>query len=188
MNTCFRYLLKAYLKRLFSVLFIVSLVIYLTNSFEILGRFRDSSTLFLLKLSALKLPYLISEISPLMAMLSVLWLMNSLIRKNEFIIFLNNGISIRHIIKYIVSINLCFSVFLLFFISPISSTYLAQYDQTIDYLRGYNVSRDNLFFKLSGNKFVHIESLKHNLLSSVTIAEVQANDLKRITYCSLGRI
>lgn len=188
MNICFRYLLKTYFKRLFSVLFIASLVIYLTNSFELLGRFRDSKPLFLLHLSLLKLPYLISEISPLVSMLSVLWLSNNLIKQNEFIIFLNNGISIRRIIKYIVCINLCFSMFLLVFVSPISSIYLAQYDRTIDSLRGYDVSRDNLFFRLNGNKFIHIESLKHNLLSSVTIAEVENNDLKRTTYCSLGRI
>lgn len=188
MNVCFRYLLKTYFKKLFSVLFVVSLVIYLTNSFELMGRFRDSKSLFLLHLSLFKLPYLISEISPLVAMLSVLWLSNSLIKQNEFIIFFNDGISIRRIIKYIIFINVCLSMFLLVFVSPISSIYLAQYDQIIDSLRGYNVSRDNLFFKLNDNKFIHIESLNHNLLSSVTIAEVENNDLKRTTYCSLGKI
>ncbi|AVP87830.1 hypothetical protein phytr_9000 [Candidatus Phycorickettsia trachydisci] len=188
MNICFQYILKSYFKRLFSVLFITALVIYLTNSFELLGRFRDHKPLFLLQLSGLKLPYLISEISPLICMLSVLWLVNNLVKQNEFIIFFNNCISIRRIIKYLVLINLCFSLFLLLFISPISSRYLAQYDQTIDYLRGYDVSRDNLFFKLKGEKFIHIESLRNNLLSGITIAEVQANDLKRTTFCSLGRI
>src|SRR6476659_9731738 len=148
MTICFQYLLSQYFKKLSIILFTVCLIIYLANTFEVLNKFKDLNVpvTLLIQISLLKLPYLISELSPLICMLSTLWIVNNLIKQNELIIFFNNGIPLLTIIKYIVLITLFFGVSIII-LTPITSGFLAKYDNTLASFKNSKIEVKNLLLK-----------------------------------------
>ena len=104
---------------------------------------KDNTTLdFLLLLSLLKLPTIISEIIPFVVILSIAFLFKNLITNNELISIRNMGFSILDIFKPIAIAIFLFGLFILLFINPLAANF------------------ENNFNNLTSKKYANMYSIK----------------------------
>jgi lipopolysaccharide export system permease protein len=165
MKIIFRYLVSEYIAKLAGVVSIAILVLTISNVFDALTRFRaiDVELGMLAQLVYLKIPYLISEISPILAMITSLLFVNHLLKSNQLANLFGSGFSILLIIKVVCAVNLIFAIIVLFVLSPGGSILLHKYEKLEQLINsGATNFVDNLLLKedgIYGQQFIYIERL-----------------------------
>ena len=182
MDIIFSYLVRQYCRTLINVLSISILLLLITSAFDVLMRYKSVDLEFgqLLKLIYYKVPYLVSEISPLLSVFSVLAYLIWLIQTNQLINIFNSGFSILILVKLVVLVNLIYGLIILIIIAPLSSFLLSKHQDLEQYLNKEEYSKiyNNIIIKeelKSQQRFICIKKvdLDSNLLESVTILTIK---------------
>ena len=94
--TIVKYLAKVYLRQLFLVAGVVIGVLFITNAFDILQKFKsvDLTPVDFWQLISFKIPYLFCEVSALCCFVATLLFLKNITKQNELIIILCNGVPI----------------------------------------------------------------------------------------------
>jgi lipopolysaccharide export system permease protein len=100
--------------------------IFCVSFFDILNKIRSSIVPFIqiLFMAFLKLPYLISELFPLIIFISLLFMLDRMSKSNELIILFSSGISIWKLITPVLSITFLLSIIFVTIWQPIASVML----------------------------------------------------------------
>lgn len=125
-------------------LIIITIFVLFLNLLEISRILEKENTtlVFFLLLSLLKLPTIISEIIPFVVILSIAFLFKNLITNNELISIRNMGFSILDIFKPIAIAIFLFGLFILLFINPLAANF------------------ENNFNNLTSKKYPNMYSIK----------------------------
>jgi lipopolysaccharide export system permease protein len=125
-----RYLVKTYLEKFLLVLFVISVSLIVSNTFDLLNKTNGVSIggSKFMQLILLKLPYLVLEILPLNAMLAMFLMNYALVNRNEMTIIWNSGISLFSFITPIAMTVFVIGVLAITIVNPLSTHMLAKYD------------------------------------------------------------
>jgi len=112
------------------VFFTIAAALLLSNIFDLLNKIRgiSISTGLFAKLIFLKLPYLVSEMLPLNAMLAMFLMNYILAKRNELSVIWGSGVSIFSMIIPIASATFILGVFITTIVNPISTHMLVKYE------------------------------------------------------------
>jgi lipopolysaccharide export system permease protein len=125
-----RYLIKTYLEKFLLIFFVIAVALLLSNIFDLLNKVRGvsiSASLFI-KLIFLKLPYLLSELLPLNAMLAMFLMNYILAKRNELGIIWGSGVSIFRLVTPIAIATLVVGIFFTTILNPIATNMLVTYE------------------------------------------------------------
>ncbi len=130
------YIYKEYFKTLFSVFVIFCFLFLFSNFFDNINKFRafDLSIVYFIKISILKIPYLINEISPLISLISGVLFLENLSSSNQILSIFSFGRSILSILIPMLAVNIFFAFVMLFAFCHYGNIMLAQYDEINDKL------------------------------------------------------
>jgi lipopolysaccharide export system permease protein len=196
MTIVFNYLVREYSKKLFYVNILVSLIILITSIFDTLTKFKANQLggIQLIKLICYKLPYLISEISPILAMIAALIFLTTLLKTNQLTNLFNMGFSIIMPLKATIVVNTIFGLTILLFLAPLGSVFLNKYeilDKKINYQN--TAEYKDIFLKENHGakqKFIYIGKLRLNgyELEDIVILTIKNKVLHSRIDCKLGAI
>jgi len=185
-----------YSKKLFSILGITLFIIIITNIFDTLAKFKsiEVSSINLINLIVYKAPYLISEISPIIAMLATLFFLSYLLKSNQITNIFNNGFSIIFIVKVVSFVNVIFGIVVLLFISTSGSVLVKKYEILEKKLNsGSSQFYSNLLIKDESSivpRFIYIGrvNLKTNVLENAIVLTLKKNMFDNRLNCKEGVI
>ena len=178
-----RYVLTQYIKAMLSVILVIFSFLIMLSGFDNAHKFRSANfgLLDLIKLIFYKSPYLISEISPMIALLSTLFLLNKFTSTNQLSNIFSSGFSVMLIAKITSFVNLIFGLIILFCIGPLGSLLLYKYEAFEKKLTYTHHLAEHLILKESisqENRFIYIEKINFNtkIIENVTFLILQ-NDM-----------
>lgn len=115
------YIVKSHLKIFFTITSFAGLIFLVCNALDAITRYEDLSTNAYLMLLVLKIPYLVTQIYPLIIVISTIFLIYGFAKTNQLVILVNAGISITKIRNLICSLNVLCGFFVIGVIGPIGS-------------------------------------------------------------------
>ena len=190
MNKIFIYIFNLTSKYiLLNVLFITILVIFI-NLLEI-SKLIDSNTnaYYILFLSILKIPSIISETAPFVIVISIAFLFKYLISNNELITMRNLGYSILEIFKPIGICIFLFGLFILLIINPISAKFEREFNSLIskDFSDLYSIKIINSGMWIKN--ISDINEINFINISEINLDNMHANNVKILhTSTNLNKI
>tara|TARA_Y100000590_G_C15715201_1_gene1011644 strand:+ start:152 stop:1234 length:1083 start_codon:yes stop_codon:yes gene_type:complete len=149
----------------------------------------------IIKMSFLKMPFLINEILPFVIIISTSFYFKSLIDNNELVSIRNLGLSIFNIFYPVAFAVLSISIFSLFILNPISSismSYLQKISDNNKKSSLIKLSNDNIWIKNKiNNKVLYINAkninIKNMLLTDIMIIDNTHNNQK-LYFAEKGKI
>jgi len=192
--TIAKYLARVYLRQLLLVAGVVIGVLFITNAFDILQKFKSVEITpgDFWQLISFKIPYLFCEVSALCCFVATLLFLKNITKQNELIIILSNGVPIWKVFIIPIIVTFVFGLVILSAISPIGTYGLKEYDKVEAKVmetpyRNFIISQSGIFFFekfADSNRIIQARSInaKEKELSDVTILMVdsQNNLTKRI--------
>jgi lipopolysaccharide export system permease protein len=192
--TIVKYLAKVYLRQLFLVAGVVIGVLFITNAFDILQKFKsvEITPVDFWQLISFKIPYLFCEVSALCCFVATLLFLKNITKQNELIIILSNGLPIWKIFIIPIIVTFIFGLIILSAISPIGTYGLKEYEKieakvTETPYRNFVISQSGIFvFEKfpDNNRIIQAKSInakKKELLDvSILIVDSQNNLTKRV--------
>lgn len=124
------YLFKLCLTSFVVISLIVAGLLFISNIFDVLQKFKSlylPSHLFW-KLSIYKIPYLLSELSPLISFISSLFFLQKMTKNNEFLIILVSGVQSWKIFLIPIITSFLLGVFTVAALNPIGAYGLMKYE------------------------------------------------------------
>lgn len=193
-KTLFFYLSRLYCKYFISVAAVFSIVLALSNAFDILQKFKSItlSSKFFWKFVLYKVPYLLNEITPLISFISMLFFVARLTKHKEIIIILGNGISLQRLLFIPVISALLIGILTTAIVNPLGAYGLQKYEYLEAKLTGKKhksfvvIHQGLLLFEEYNDESRIISArsvdLKLNKLTDLTILRVDSenNFLSRI--------
>jgi lipopolysaccharide export LptBFGC system permease protein LptF len=197
MNIISTYLARQYCQTLLNVFSISVLLLLVTSAFDVLMRYKgvDLSLDQLARLTCYKIPYLLSELSPLLCALSVLAYLIWLIQTNQLINIFNSGFSIILLVRLLALVNLALGLIVLTIVTPLGGILLGRFE---DLERGINQQGHLRIYKnilikeesFDVQRFIYIQKvdLANNLLESVTILTLKGKLFDNKLECQSAKI
>lgn len=181
------YLFKVFCKYFALTSFILLCLLFISNVFDILQKFKSSAILpeQFWQLIILKIPYLFNEISSLLGFFSTLLFLRYLVRHNELIIILSSGVPILQVFVVPIIATFIFGVLFIALINPLGTYGLKEYNALEKSI--INAPKGNITISSSGifvfekyqntNRILQIKSIdsSKNLLNNVTLLIVDDN-------------
>lgn len=124
------YLLKLCFASFLVISLIIAALLFISNIFDVLQKFKSlylPSHLFW-KLSIYKIPYLLSELSPLVSFISSLFFLQKMTKNNEFLIILVSGVQSWKIFLIPIITSFLLGIFTVAALSPIGAYGLMKYE------------------------------------------------------------
>ena len=173
------YLLKLSSKYMFINLLIISIFIMFLNLIELSRVLGNNESLFQFTfLSLLKLPSILNQIIPFVTIISIAFLLRSLISNNELVSMRNIGYSVFDIFFPIGITIFIFGLFFLIILNPIASNFESKYEKIINTndqgLYSINISNNEMWIK---NKVDENFSIFINI-RNIDLKDMTANDIK----------
>ncbi len=132
---------------------LISICILFVNVFDTLNKFRSEiiplRTIF--SISIYNLPHIVSEIFPIIILISSLFLYDSLSKKNEIIIMLSGGVSIWKFMQPFILASLFLTIFAITILQPFSSVCI---DQKNIIERKYNSKKNPVLSIANGGIYI----------------------------------
>ena len=172
----FNYLITEYTKKIIQLFALSVVVLAVINVFDVLTKFKFAqlSLYNIAKLAIYKIPYLLCEISPIIALLATTTFINYLLKTNQLSNILNSGLSIRIVIKALTIINLIFALISLLLISPLGSVMLRQYELLEKKITQNTInSAHNLLLKES-----YLDQQRFSYISSINFKNGQMQNIE----------
>jgi lipopolysaccharide export system permease protein len=191
------YLIRQYCQTLISIFSLGALLLLITNTFDVLMRHKSASLEFsqLIKLTCYKIPYLISELSPLLCALSVLMYLIWLIQTNQLINIFNSGFSIIFLVRLFVLVNLILGLIVLLIINPCGSILLGKFDDLEQSVSQAEITKtyNNVILKeeyQDVQNFIYIGKIDvtNNILKSITILTTKDKLFNNKLECESAKI
>ncbi len=174
MNKINIYLSKLTFNYIFINFNIISILILIINSIElsrILTEEQKNLTNFIY-LSMLKFPSILNEILPFVTIISIAFLIRSLVNNNELISMRNLGYSILDIFKPIALSIFSIGIFFLFLLNPISVFLESKYDKEL------NNNDNNLYsIKISNNQMWIKNKIDESNYIFINIKNIDLKDM-----------
>lgn len=193
-STIVKYLAAKFSWYLFVISFILIVVLFVSNAFDVLQKFKSAyltpQDFWLLII--LKIPFLFNELSAIIGFISTILFLRYLITSNELVIIIGSGVPIWQIFIIPITSSLLFGIIIIAIINPLGTLGFAEYDKIESRLNNepqnsFLVSKSGIFFyeQYQGtNRIIQARSINPSKksISDMTILMVdQQNQLiKRI--------
>ena len=126
----FSYLSKIYRNYFLLVSFLLTSILIISNIFDNLQRFKDVNvpTHIFWSMVFYKVPYLLTEISPLISFIAMLFFLRVLTKHNELVTIFCNGSSLWRVLSAPLMVGLLFGFIITYLIGPIGAYGLDKYE------------------------------------------------------------
>jgi lipopolysaccharide export system permease protein len=165
-------LLTLYIKYFIITSLVLTGFLCVSNAFDVIQKFKnfDVAPAIFIRLILFKIPFLLNEIAALISLISMLFFLRRLVRYNELIVILCNGVPLWRVVLIPVFASILLGLFFLSVVSPISTYSLHKFtklDNKITKKRSDNIFLLNtsfLFFEKHNdeNRIIKAESIDFN--------------------------
>ncbi|AAU04213.1 LptF/LptG family permease [Rickettsia typhi] len=180
LKTLSLYLTKLYSKCFFIILFLLIVLLIISNIFDLLQKFKNIYVpfSFFWRFILYKIPYLLTQVSSLISFTSMLFFLRNLTKSNELIAILSSGIHIWQVLIIPCIVTLILGIICTTLLNPISTIGLQKYaileaKLTKKALSGGLISESGLLFFESLNE--------HNQIIQTQFIDVAEQKLNNIT-------
>lgn len=163
----FLYLTRNFLFYFFSTTGLLSICIFFVGIFDSINRLKNTVSISnIIYVSLLKLPYLISELLPLIMLIALIFLYENLSKKNEIVVLFSGGISVWKMLQPILFISFLLSIIGITVLQPFGAKNLNK-----------QTNLEKKYSNQSNNKVIGLSD------SGIYLFE-QINDQKRVISAS----